>query len=186
VLRTAVILLLSKYRFRGWEGDENRTSYIEFLENKSRRLLFQSMMQGGSQEGGSRSQRSDEEDEDLIEVLQALQELDEEQNEDSATARRKLLHLAHDLPSSNSTDLGGVIPLEEFRKFVRLMLLYRFPFGVAKPSLSEIDMAEDAIMESFVSNNDRQQIEGISWPAFDRALRETMVSWMLLSTTASC
>jgi hypothetical protein len=76
VLRTAVILVLSKYQFRGWQDKEDRKSYIGFLEKKTRRFLFQVMMQEGSPNEKYSNQRSDEDDEDLLAVLQALQELD--------------------------------------------------------------------------------------------------------------
>jgi hypothetical protein len=157
------------------KGDEDRKSYIGFLEKKTRRLLFQSMMQGGSLNEKDQGRRSDEDDEDLLEVLQVLQELDGGKDKEAIKAEKRL-HLAHNLPSSNSNELGGSIPQAEFRNFMRLMLLYRFPFGLTEPSLSEIDAAADAIMESFTSGNDGAKGEEITWPAFDGALRETMVS----------
>ena len=43
-----MILILSKYRFRVWNGEQDRKLYVEFLEKKTRRLLFQSMMKAVS------------------------------------------------------------------------------------------------------------------------------------------
>jgi hypothetical protein len=77
-----LILILSKYRFRVWNGEQDRKLYVEFLEKKTRRLLFQSMMKAVSPiEKKKKFQRSDEDDEDLLEVLQVVQELDKGKDE---------------------------------------------------------------------------------------------------------
>lgn len=180
ILRTGVILILSKYRFRGCQRPEDRKSCIEFWEKKSRRLLFQSMMQGGVPSAKDQDQRSDEDDEDLLEVLQALQEVDNGKSQE-LTEREMKSQLFNDLPTSNSTELGGTIPEVDFRNFVRLMLLYRFPFGLADPSLLEIHISADAIMKSLNSHDDLPKVKGITWPAFDRALRDTMASFLQLN-----
>jgi hypothetical protein len=75
-----------------------------------------------------------------------------------------------------STELGGIVPQPELRNFVQLILLYRFPFGLAESTFSEIGTAADAIMKSFISIDRRTKVDGITWPAFDRVLKETMVS----------
>jgi hypothetical protein len=149
--------------------------YVEFLEKKTRRLLFQSMIQGGNPNETNHNKRSDDGDEDLLEVLQAMQELDGAEKEGPVEEEKKLLSI-HNLPSSFSSDLSRTIPQGEFRTFVRLMLLYRFPFGLAEPSLLEIDTAADAIMGSFISNEDKSKVDGITWSAFDQVLKKTMVS----------
>jgi hypothetical protein len=88
----------------------------------------------------------------------------------------KRLHLTRGLPSSNFTELGGVIPQEEFCNFVWLMLLYRFPFWLADPTPTEIDTAANAILTSFALEVDESKDKGISWSVFDQALRGKVVS----------
>jgi len=176
VLRTAVVLTFSKYRFRGWNGEgKDMKSHIEFLEKKSRRLLFQSMMQECFPDEKNPKQRSDEDDKDLLEVLQALDEVVRGKREGPDEDEKKMC-FKNDLPSSHSTELGGFIPYKEFRRFVRLMVLYRFPFNLTQPSLLEIDTTSDTIMEWFTSKEDGARVAGIAWPAFDLALGETIVS----------
>lgn len=63
------------------------------------------------------------------------------------------------------------------------MLLYRFPFGLAELTFSDIDTAADAIMKSFISIDRGAKVDGITWPAFDRALKESMVSEVYLTRT---
>lgn len=172
-LRTAVVILCRRPL---WPSRDQCVSdfWLDALERKRRRLLFQSMMNIFTTL--QYITRLDKDDEDLNDVLDLL-------NEDNNSVWHAgayngfevpLFSAAESFPSSNSSELSGTISKDEFRSWLRLVLLSRLdPVGDVRWR-RELEAVTDSMLDCFCESNARQVEDGISWQAFNNTIMNAM------------
>lgn len=119
--------------------------------------------------------RTEKDDEDLHDVLDLLKEDDYSiWNADALeTFKTPFDQTAIKWPSSDSGELNGLIPLDRFRSWLRLVLLARLPPTGDVRWRQELEVVTDSVLECFGTTGGEQK--GVSWPKFDRILTEALV-----------
>ncbi|RDL41735.1 uncharacterized protein BP5553_01714 [Venustampulla echinocandica] len=181
VLRSAVIIIMLPYHY---DLSFNRTPDYEYksveqyekdLRLKTHRLLFQSLTESVPLPVADLP-RNDCTDEDLIQALHALS-VDNirfwSSKRDSVT-KAPPLPPALALPSSNSDDLTGIIPLGELRSLLRLLLLYQFTREDLDPKCEsfklQLEQVTDCVLKAFSQSDDEKRGDGVTWDSFTRTL----------------
>lgn len=121
--------------------------------------------------------RTDKDDEDLNDALDALEE-DEDStfDADASVHREPTLPPASAMPSSNSGELGGVIPHDEFRSWLRLILLSRLEILGNVNWREELEGVTDSVLDCFAEHDREQGSNDITWHTFDKGIVTAMVS----------
>lgn len=145
VLRTAILLV-----YHAWE--EIRSGY---LDDRTRAIIYHSMARINQEEIQKEKQasRSADDDEDLENVLDLLANKRRHPDNPKAMIRGPSHPPAAHFSSSWSADFNQTIPAQEFRSFIRLMLvLYPDHIDVDKiaMTLTEVEIIIDCILEAFL------------------------------------
>lgn len=180
VLRTGMIILLGLDRGKllDRENDEASLVYPDRLSAEQRILLFQSIVEPQVTPAGS--SRGPGDNYHLQKALEIITYGNFKRNvrfPTAVTKGPKYPPVEH-FPSSNSTLTSGLIPAEEFRPLLRLMLLTQlYVAGIDPdnftPFLSEIEAATDCLLAAFL--NGGESSTAVSFAAFDNTLSKSMV-----------
>lgn len=181
VLRMAVILLLKNDAYRWSTDQEGRISNSDPWFDKFRVVVFQSMTSLEDPSGSSpdsKRQRGEEDDFHLQEVLDSI-------NSSSYWRDPEYPKWVIDGPkypaslysSSWSKDLHRLIPMDEFRSLLRLLVvsqLYRGGIDAQQFStcLPQLENVTDCMLAAFKEGNDTT---GIPWEVFDQVVGRSMV-----------
>ncbi|KAE8453392.1 hypothetical protein EG329_010253 [Mollisiaceae sp. DMI_Dod_QoI] len=172
-LRTAVVLLCRRPLWVSRDLDVS-DFWLDTVERKRRRLLFQSMMNRFATM--QYISRSNKDDEDLDDVLDALDQDDYSvwHADGPNEFNEPVLPPTTRLPSSNSSELSGIIPRYEFRSWLRLVLLSRLtPVGDVRWR-RELEAVTDSVLGCFNEHSTSRNEDGISWQDFDKTIRNSM------------
>lgn len=166
VLRTAVILVSN------FVGDVD-SAYFSSYEG---RICFQSMASMAS-ESISRdvSLRKEDDDQDLINVLSRMRGRRRHPDHPKVMIRGPEQPPPSQFPSSWSRDLNQFIPTDEFRSFLRLMVVSNlFSCGTEAQdfatSIPQTEKVTDCLLAAFQAGPN-----GISWDAFNQVTKNDMV-----------
>lgn len=181
VLRMAVILLLKNDAYRWSTDQEGRVSNSDPWFDKFRVVVFQSMTSLENLSESSpdpKRQRGEEDDLHLQEVLDCINSSnywrDPEYPKWVVDGPKYPVSL---YSSSWSKDLHRLIPMDEFRSLLRLLVvsqLYRGGIDVQQSltCLPRLENITDCMIAAFKEENDTS---GIPWEVFDQVVGRSMV-----------
>lgn len=166
VLRTAVILLS---RFL---ADVDSA----YFSNNEGRICFQSMASLASGEVvRDQSSREEADDHDLMAVISGMKNRRRHPDQPKVMIQGPKQPPPPQFPSSWSRDLDQFIPTDEFRSFLRLIVVLNlFSSGIeAKVFITSVPQTEkvtDCLLTAFQAGPN-----GISWDVFDQVMKNDMV-----------
>ena len=166
VLRTAVILV------SGFVGDVDSA----YFSSEEGRVCFQSMASLAPEKvSWDESLREEADDYDLIKVLSGMRGRRRHPEQPKVMIRGPEQPPPSQFPSSWSRDLNQFIPTNEFRSFLRTMVVLNlFSSGIdAQDFTTSIPQTEEVtgcLLAAFQAGPN-----GISWDAFGRAMKNDMV-----------
>lgn len=183
VLRTGMIILLRLDSDKLLGRDEGRDVasllYPEGLNAAHRILLFQSMRE--QPEAASSGHRGNENDFHLQKALDLITygNFQRDSQFPTAVTRGPEYPPANHFPSSSSNSTSGVIPVDEFRPLLRLMLITQLYVAGIEPyqfvtCSSQVETATDCLLAALISTMDAEP--SIPCSTFDKCLEQSMVS----------